>query len=61
MLASMDEELREQIRMFGECGDDRRHLYQIRPRSYDVDDLHIRLSVARIAFAPTEAARGGAD
>jgi len=39
MLASMDKELREQIRMFGECGDDGRHLYQIGPRADDVDNL----------------------
>ena len=53
VLASMDEELREQIRMFGECGDDRRHLHQVGPRADDVDDLHVRLSAARIAVVPT--------
>src|SRR5262249_353233 len=53
MLPGMDENLCEQIRMFGECGDDRRHLYQIGPRTDDVDDLHVCLSAARFTNSPT--------
>src|SRR5262245_33259422 len=46
MLASMDEELVERFRMFGERGDNGCHLDQIGSRADDVDDLHRQCSSA---------------